>query len=263
MWRTFSGLNAQDILAYQRSADHDHHSVDWKKTVAWYLRAFLRFLRWERILTVDLTPVVYSPIQWKLPSVPRYISFDDIKRLLAMPDADSSTGKRDLTMLTLFCLLGLRAGEVVGLKIDDIDWQQGQLCITGIKTRRDRVVPLILEVARVLADYIQHGRPSYPSQVVFLRTIAPIGPFADGGNLWRTVNKYLTMAGIVSSLRGPHMLRHSLATHLINHGVTVKEIADILGHISIETTGIYAKVQISRLHRVALPFPGREPGGVS
>ena len=93
-----------------------------------------------------------------------------------MPDTEQAIGKRDLAMLTLFCLLGLRAGEVAALTFDDIDWQQGQLRIVGRKTRRDRVVPLIPEVARVLADYIQHGRPAHPSRRVFSPGAGPHRP---------------------------------------------------------------------------------------
>ena len=93
--------------------------------------------------------------------------------------------------------------------------------------------------------------------------LAPIGPLTSGSSLWRTVSKYLAQAGIASTRRGPHLLRHSLATQLINQGVTVKEIADLLGHASIDTTAIYAKVQISRLQGVALPFPGQTSGGVA
>jgi site-specific recombinase XerD len=98
---------------------------------------------------------------------------------------------------------------------------------------------------------------------LFLRALAPLKPLASGGSLWRTVNKYLTQAGITAKRRGPHLLRHSLATQLINQGVTIKEIADLLGHASVETTAIYAKVQISRLQGVGLPFPGRGTGGVA
>jgi site-specific recombinase XerD len=261
--RELSALTAQDLLAYQQTNMEERHSVDWQKTVSGCLRMLVRFLRWERIITEDLTPAVYAVIQWSLASIPGYISFEEVTRLLAMPDTERAVGKRDLAMITLFCLLGLRAGEVAGLTLDDIDWQQGQLRIAGRKTRRDRVVPLIPEVARVLADYIQHGRPAYPSRQVFIRVLAPIGPFAGGNSMWGIVRKYLAQAGIASAKRGPHLLRHSLATQLINHGVTVKEIADLLGHASIDTTAIYAKVQISRLQGVALPFPGQAPGGVA
>jgi site-specific recombinase XerD len=258
-----SMLTAPALLAYQHDNREKNLSVDWQKTVAGCLRMLLRFLRWERILTVDLTPAVYCVIQWQQATLPRFISFEDVRRLLAMPDTESATGKRDLAMLTLFCLLGLRAGEVVRLNLGDIDWAQGQLHIVDNKARRERIVPLIPEVGRVLADYVQHGRPHHPSGRLFLRLIAPIKPFASGGSLWGTVNKYLVQAGITAKRRGPHLLRHSLATQLINQGVTIKEIADLLGHASVETTAIYAKVQISRLQGVGLPFPGRGTGGVA
>jgi len=256
-----SALTAQDILAYQRLCEDEGYSFDWKKALTGCLRGFLRFLRWEQILTADLTSIVYPVIHWKLSTIPRYMPFEDVKRLLAMPNRQSAVGKRDLAMLTLMSLLGLRAGEVVNLCLEDIDWNQGQLRITATKTRRDRVVPLIPEVATVLAEYLQHGRPPGPSQAIFLRTHAPMGPITKASSLYTMVKKYLTLAGITSSSRGTHQLRHSLATHLINHGVTLKEIADLLGHTSIESTGIYAKVQTSRLRDVALPFPGHEIGG--
>lgn len=261
--RALSTLTAQDLLTYQQTNLAERHSVAWHKTDSGCLRMFLRFLRWERLLTEDLTPDVYTVIQWSLASLPQYISFEEISRLLAMPDTERAVGKRDLAILTLCCLLGLRAGEVVALTLDDIDWAQGQLRIIDRKTRRERIVPLIPEVARVLADYIQSGRPPHASRQVFLGVRAPIGPFAEGSCLWGIVRKYLVQAGIASTKRGPHVLRHSLATHLLNHGVSIKEIADLLGHARINTTAIYAKVHLSRLQDVALPFPGQASGGVA
>lgn len=112
-----------------------------------------------------------------------------------------------------------------------------------------------MEIAEILLDYIKHGRKNSQETELFIKTVAPYTPVIASSSLGTMIKKYIMQIGIKTPTLGTHQLRHSLATHLINNGVTIKEIADILGHSSIQTTGIYAKVQVERLKDIALPFP--------
>lgn len=256
-----SALDNDDILDYQKHVDSYGFSLDYKKTVTNCLRGFLRFLRWERVLDKDLTPAVFRVIEWSLSSLPRYMPFEDVKILLQAPDRDTPEGKRDIAMLILMAYLGLRANEVINLHISDIDFVSGEILIRKTKTFRARKVPLTIEIAEILIDYINNGRGNVNFDKLFIRTIAPHTPLIAPAAPGIMVRKYLKEAGLQVPKKGTHLLRHSLATHLINNGSTLKEIADLLGHKNIQSTTIYAKVQVERLKDVALPFPAI--GGVS
>ena len=250
-----SALDNNDILDYQKHVDTYGFSLDYKKTVTNCLRGFLRFLRWERILDKDLTPAVFKVIEWSLSSLPRYMSSEDVKILLQAPDRNTPAGKRDIAMLILMAYLGLRASEVVNLHISDIDFTTREILIRKTKTMRARKVPLTIEIAEILIDYIKNGRENAKYDELFLRTKAPHTPLIAPSAPGTMIRKYLEESGLKVPKKGTHLLRHSLATHLINNGSTLKEIADLRGHINIQSTTIYAKVQVERLKNVALPFP--------
>jgi site-specific recombinase XerD len=256
-----SALDNDDILDYQKHVDGYGYTLDYKKTVTNCLRGFLRFLRWERVLDKDLTPAVFKVIDWSLSSLPRYMPFDDVKILLQAPDRNTPGGKRDIAMLILMAYLGLRACEVVNLHISDIDFAAGEILIRQTKTYRARKVPLTIEIAEILIDYIKNGRDNAKYDELFIRTVAPRTPIRAPSSPGTMIRKYLKDSGLKIPKQGTHVLRHSLATHLINNGSTLKDIADLLGHKNIQSTTIYAKVQVERLKDVALPFP--VVGGVS
>lgn len=250
----------EDILNFQIAIQANKYSVDFKQTITSCLRTFLRFLRWEHILNVDLTPAVYTIKQWSLPSVPQYMSYESVNILIQAPDRNTSTGKRDVTMLILMAHLGMRAGEIVNICISHIDFRKGTLLVQKTKTHNERILPLTLEIADILIDYIKNGRQNNRYDLLFLKTIAPYNPVTSPSCLGTMIRKYIKETGLKTPTLGTHQLRHSLATHLINNGSTLKDIADLLGHTSIESTGIYAKVQFDRLKEVALPFPN---GGIA
>lgn len=256
-----SSLTNNDIVRYQEACQNNGFSADWKRTLTSCLRAFLRFLRWERILEKDLSGAVYPINAWSFASLPKYMSFEDVKLILSMPDRSTATGKRDVAMLVLMAYLGLRANEVVKIQTADIDFAKGALLIQKTKTQRERILPLTNEIAAIMLDYIENGRGLNPSPQLFLKTVAPYSPLIAPSSAGTMIRKYIKQAGIKTPTLGTHQLRHSLATHLINNGVSIKEIADLLGHTSVESTGIYAKVQVDRLKEVALPFPAFENGG--
>lgn len=251
----FEALSTNDILDFQAAIHDNKYSIDFKKTITSCLRAFLRFLRWEHIIDTDLTPAVYEIIQWDLASVPKYMPYEDVLLLLQAPDRNISTGKRDVAMLILMAHLGLRAGEIVNLCVSDIDFRNGTILIRKTKTSKARILPLTVEIAEILIDYIKNGRQNQRHDGLFLRTFAPYTPIQSSSSVGTMICKYIKETGLKTPTLGTHQLRHSLATHLINNGSTLKDVADMLGHTSIESTGIYAKVQVERLKEVALPFP--------
>jgi len=152
-------------------------------------------------------------------------------------------------------LLGLRACEVAALKLEHLHWREGQLTIPRAKATRQRSLPLAPEVAEAICKYLQNGRPKARSRAVFLRHRAPIGPLSSK-QVSTIVRKYILQAGIKNPpALGSHVLRHSMATCLVNHGVPMKQISDILGHRSLESTYIYTKVDVRSLSDVSRPFP--------
>lgn len=249
-----SSLNAQDILKFQEICNEYGYSNDYRKTITSCLRGFLRFLRWERIVQDDLTPAVYKLKEWKLSSVPKHIPYETAMLLLSVPDRETVKGKRDYLALLLMLQLGLRANEVIQIELKDISLTNGELLIQKTKTHRGRCLPITNEIADAIVDYLQ-VRPKRPQSELILRAVRPYNPLKSSATLGSVVRQYIEELGLNVPSYGTHLLRHSLATHLVNNGASFKETADILGHTSIETTGIYAKVQIERLKDIALPFP--------
>lgn len=157
--------------------------------------------------------------------------------------------------MLLIATLGLRNKEVRCLTLKDVRWRDGAIQLPWTKAARARVMPLPKAVGEALADYVLHERPPLAVPQLFLRHKAPAGPFTTSGGVANIVRRHLRWAGIDSAHRGAHLLRHSLATRMVNVGVPIKEIADVLGHVSINTTAIYTKVDTTHLAAVALPFP--------
>lgn len=257
-----SKLTAKDVIDYLEKIINYRHSFDWRSTIIYCLRTFLRFLRWERIIDQDLSRVIPSVIQWKLADIPRHIPFESVQKLIDAADRSTPAGKRDRAILMLLGILGLRSSEVLGLTLDNIDWRNQSILIPSNKVRKERTLPLVAEVAEALSDYIKNGRSNYQKyRTLFLSTRAPLRPLSSGGSMVTIVRKYIHQTGIESPSKGPHLLRHSLATKLVNSNVPLKEIADILGHSSLNNTRIYSKVNLGKLKAVALPFPSLEGDG--
>jgi site-specific recombinase XerD len=227
-----------------------------KEHLAQYLRAFLRFLRGENIIAQELERVIMVPRRYALATVPHHLPWSQVEQLLACVDLTEPAGRRDRAILSLLAYLGLRACEVRQLTLGDIDWRNGTLHISASKTQRGRVLPLLTEVGEVLADYILHERyANSPSPHVFLCGDAPHQPVASSSSIGDIVHKHLKRLDVPVPAGGAHLLRHSFATHLVNQGTSIKEIADLLGHGDINSTAIYTKVDTTHLQEAALPFP--------
>ncbi len=164
---------------------------------------------------------------------------------------------RDRAIMLLLATTGIRNGELRALRLQDIDWRAGEIFIRRAKGKRDRVAPLLEETGAALADYILRARPKVHSPYVFLSLAPPVGPFKFATSISRMVRKRLQCGGVkLGRGAGAHLLRHSLATHLVERRRPINEVADLLGHRSINTTALYVKVAASQLAEVALPFPG-------
>jgi site-specific recombinase XerD len=166
-----------------------------------------------------------------------------------------TTGLRNHAILLLLARTGLRAHEVAQLSLDDIDWPGASICIRSKKSRTERNLPLAQDVGAALADYLRHGRPTCSFRTVFLRVVPPLNPFTGSAAICRIVRRALTRVGILNTPAAAHLFRHTAATRMLRGGATFKDIADVLGHASISTTAIYAKLDTVALSKVAMQWP--------
>jgi site-specific recombinase XerD len=190
--------------------------------------------------------------------VPDHLSWPEVRTLIDAIDTTDPVGKRDRALLLLLATTGLRSQEVRRLELADVRWRSGELHVRRTKSRRERVIPLLEEAGRALAEYVLHGRPRVGDTTVFLRHVPPAGPLGCSGTVAAIVRRRLTRCGIRPKRAGAHLLRHSLATRMVQQNRPVKEVADLLGHRHIDTTAVYVKVALPQLEEVALSFPGGE-----
>jgi integrase len=166
----------------------------------------------------------------------------------------TALGLRDRTIITLLARMGLRAGEAARLRLDDIDWTEGRLIIRAGKTKRERVLPLTNEVGCCIVRYLKRARPLSNHRYLFIRHRAPFTPLSPFTVSW-IAGCRLKQAGIQATRFGSHIFRHSAATQMVRRGASFKEVADIFGHQRLQTTNIYAKLDLANLQQVALPWP--------
>ncbi len=221
------------------------------------LRAFLRFALREGEILNDLAAAVPTVAHWRLASVPGLLHPEQVDRLLSGCDQSTLMGQRDYTILLLLVRLGLRGGEVVAMRMEDLHWRAGELIIRGKGRRRDQF-PMPKDVGQALATYLRQGRPSCSSRRVFIRLRAPHRGFASGVAICSIVRRALDRAGLRPARKGAHLLRHSLASEMLRRGASLAEIGQILRHNSPTTTEIYTKVDLSALRELAQPWPGGE-----
>jgi site-specific recombinase XerD len=229
------------------------------KLVATSLRSFFRFVRaagWREDRLEDAVPTVPHR---RFASLPRYLGESEFVRLIASLDASSPRALRDRAILLCLARLGLRASEISRLQLEDIDWRAGTVHVPTRKTSRSAVLPLPRDLGRALVAYLRRGRPATRVRHVFVLHHLRVGEPANRQLVGDAVKRALRRAGISAPMRGANLLRHSLATCLMRRGASLKEIADLLGHRSLDTTTIYAKVDLAALREVALPWPEVAP----
>jgi integrase/recombinase XerD len=249
--RTVGDLTAADVTtALRRVADAV--SVAAAQNFRAGLRAFLRFCFTEGILGVDLSGAALAVTGRRRVCLPRGIEPAQARALLSSCDRRTALGRRDHAMLVVLLRLGLRAGEVARLRLDDLDWRAGQFVVRGKGARLDRL-PMPVEVGEAITAYLRRGRPRSDRREVFLRARAPFEPIATG-TVGSTVRRACRRAGVVEV--GPHRLRHTLACEMVRAQVPLVQIGQVLRHKSLQSTGTYARVDLDTLRGLAAPWPG-------
>lgn len=246
-------LRPVDIRRFitRQLGDHPSHSA--AAQVATALRSYLRYRTVCGDSVAGLSAVISSPVQWKLASLPRALNPDEVQRLLgAFPYGREP--RRGYAIVRCALDMGLRAGEIANLSIDDIDWREGTVTLKGTKSRRQDILPLPMATGQALADYLQHERPATPSRAIFVRRRDSRDIQITTAAVQKVIHHACQRAGLPDA--GAHLLRHTLACRLVENGSSLKEVADVLRHRSLETTRIYAKLDTPSLAEVALPWPG-------
>jgi integrase/recombinase XerD len=221
------------------------------------LRSVLRYLHYSGHLPFDLAMAIKGPKIYALEGIPSTIRPEDVQRSLEALERDRSPrGLRDYAIWTLLATYGLRAGEIVGLRLSDIDWRKERLHIRHTKTGALSTLPLLRGPADALFDYLRHGRPTSTDRAVFLRSQAPYRALCNSTSIRGIVARRLAAVGVFpTGKRGAHLLRHSRAVSLLRGGVPLKIIGDILGHRAECSTAAYLKLAADDLRSVALDLP--------
>jgi len=219
------------------------------------LRMFLRFLIAEGRCRAGLLGAIPVLAHWRLSSLPRYLPPEAVERVIDSCDVSSPVGKRDRAILLLLARLGLRAGDIVQLRLQDIDWKDAWVHVSG-KGRRQTRLPLTQEVGDAIVSYLQEGRTRSRTDALFLRSRAPYRGLASHAAVSVIVAGAMRRAGVKRPGRGAaHLLRHSLAGSMLRQGASLQELSALLRHRSIETTQIYAKIDVAALQQMAQPWP--------
>ena len=247
-------LCAADITGFvrRRAATIQSKRVQLMTTA---LRSFLRFARYRGDIEKDLAACIPAVANWKQSTLPRALPADQVEQVLNSVDRKTAIGRRDYAILLILARLGLRAGEIRALTLEDLDWQEGLITVRG-KAGRFSQMPLPMDVGAAIADYLRHGRPTVSSRCVFLRAKAPAGGFQGQCGIGSIVRHTLERAGIDSPRKGAHQFRHALACQMLKQGASLSEIGELLRHRSPQTTAIYAKVDLDSLAAIALSWPG-------
>ena len=249
-----STLGAADVTGFVQR--HAHRlSPGRAKLLVTALRSFFRYLRHRGEISVDLAACVPTVPNWSKSTLPKFLPPGTVPCVLSHCDRRTSVGRRDYAILLLLARLGLRAGEVVALNLEDIDWEAGQMTVRG-KGGRSAQMPLPADVGEAIAVYLRNARPRCSSRRVFIRAMAPLRGFASSVAICCIVMQALQRAGVESARHGAHLFRHTLACDLLRQGCSLDEIGELLRHQSPNTTAIYAKVDLTVLHSLALPWPG-------
>jgi site-specific recombinase XerD len=215
------------------------------------LRSLLRFLHAEAMVSVSLVDTVPAVASWRLSGLPRALSVEQIQALRSACDASDPLGRRDLSVITMMRRLGLRCAEVAALRLEDIDWPAGTVTIHGKGARIDRM-PLPVDVGQALVDYLRGGRPDTGARTVFVRAVAPFTPLQPS-SVSCIVARVARRAGL-GTVHG-HRLRHTAATETLNADASLEEVAQLMRHVGVATTVIYAKTDQNRLAQLARPWP--------
>jgi len=219
------------------------------------LRRYLRFLAIEEHCIPDLDNAVPTVAHWSLSSIPKYITAEEIEQVINACDIHTAKGLRDRAIILLLSRIGLRAGDIVDMKLHHINWQEGVLHLFG-KGHREDCLPLPQDAGDAILDYIEKARPPIKLADVFLCLNAPYRPFSSSPSVSNIVASAIIRSGIKRpSSCGAHLLRHSAATQMLRSGATLETVSTVLRHRSVDMTGYYAKVDIRMLEKIVQPWP--------
>jgi site-specific recombinase XerD len=249
--QTYTAAGLRDFLA-KRYRPYGRRSI---RMVLAAVRMFLRYLAVDGRCRSGLESALISPPSWSLQPLPQGLSADEVNRVLALCPA-TPIGIRDRAVVLLLIRLGLRAGDVAALRLTDLCFETATLRVCG-KGGREVRLPLSQEVGEALLDYLRRGRPRAESDYVFLRAVAPFQPFGRqrGHAVSHIARAVLKRAGIQPPTPGAHVFRHTAACQMLRADVSLEDIAAVLRHRSVETTALYAKVDLHMLEQVAQPWP--------
>ena len=251
---SLAGLDAAAVTVFVVGQSRTAGSVGSAKALVTALRSLLRFLHVEGLTTTALADAVPAVARPKLAGLPKALTGDRVAALLATCDRATVVGRRNLAVMTILSRLGLRAGEVARLRLDDIDWRRGEITVVGKGSRVERL-PLPADVGQLIVAYLIDGRPDTSVREVFTTVDAPYRALTRGA-----VTNLVAAAGRKAGLGNvyAHRLRHSAATAMLDAGASLREIGEVLRHRDLVTTAIYAKVDVEALRTVARRWPGSE-----
>lgn len=249
-------LSPADVLGFLL-AETERRSRKSAKLLVSALRSLLGFWHVKGLIGRPLAGAVPSVAGWRLAGLPRALGAEQVRALLESCDRSTIAGQRDFAIVTMLVRLGMRSGEVAGLRLDDVDWRAGEIVVRGKGARIERL-PLPADVGEAIAVYLRDARPTgFSAREVFVRIKAPRRSLSAGG-ITQVVVSASKRAGLGEVTA--HRLRHTAATELLRQGAPLHEIGELLRHRSVLTTAIYAKVDRDRLRELARPWP---KGGVA
>ena len=263
LYKFLEHLAARDVRT--TSCIEKSHILDFINSLAFYtkasmhcmlscLRNFLRYLQDKHHTDIDLSYLVPKSGYKKEAHLPTTYEKDEIERLIQAVDRRSPKGKRDVVMILLAARLGLRAGDICGLKFEDVHWETDTIRLTQQKTRKTIELPLLDEIGNAIIDYLRHGRPNSNLPYIFIQLIPPYTRLAEP-TLHSIVSFYMKRAGISNiseKKHGPHALRHSLAGFLLQKRTPLPVISEVLGHSNTESTKTYLRIDLDALRQCAL-----------
>ena len=262
--RFLKSVFGDGLVRLQRIGPRDLERFVCSETIGWNpasisaltsaLRSYLRFLQFLGICDQRLIAAVPQGPPVKAAGLPRVMTKEQLCKFLSSFDRTTAIGKRDYAIAQLLATLGMRVGEVALLQLEHLNWRNSSLRIARPKSRRENVLPMPASVGEAISDYLSKGRPSASHRFVFAKHCGPSGPLLQPAMRAGMIRAF-RRCGFDSTWNGTHILRHTVATHLHQRGVTLKELSDLLGHRSIETTKVYTKLNLPALSAVALPWP--------
>src|SRR5438094_1556814 len=249
--RSLEKITVSDVdLLLAQKVNEEHYARRSVRDYASSLRAFFRYAEMRGWCPAGIAASIMAPRVFQQETLPSGPTWDVVQEILDATTGDQSTAIRDHAILMLLAVYGVRFGEVARLQLTDIVWQRETVTFTRRKMAGTHSFPLSPSVGAAIIRYLKEVRPKSLHRQVFLTRRAPVGPISNGA-MWAVVSRQLRKRAPSLKHHGPHSLRHACATHLINQGLSLKEIGDHLGHRDVEATRIYAKVDLARLRDVA------------